>query len=97
MTQNSWPRIRTRTETVKGQKYTYWVVDCGNIEGTRKRHSYRSLKEAEKKAEEIRREQPDIVGLQTFCTTIRKCVTICERARELVPGVGLDLKAVHLG
>lgn len=60
MTQKIWPTIRKRTETVKGRVYTYWLVDCGNVQGVRKRHSYKTLREAEKKAEELRRERSRI-------------------------------------
>ncbi len=45
--------------------------------------------------EELRREQPQLIGLQTFCTTIRKCVAICEKAKTIVPGVATVLGGVH--
>jgi len=45
---------------------------------------------------EIRREAPKLIGLQTFCTTIRKCVAICEKAKRIVPGVATVLGGVHV-
>ncbi len=45
--------------------------------------------------EELRLEQPQLIGLQTFCTTIRKCVAICEKAKASVPGVATVLGGVH--
>jgi anaerobic magnesium-protoporphyrin IX monomethyl ester cyclase len=46
--------------------------------------------------EEIRLEQPQVIGLQTFCTTIKKCVAICDKAKEIVPGVATVLGGVHV-
>jgi hypothetical protein len=79
MTSKNWPTIRKRTETVKGRVYTYWLVDCGNVQGVRKRHSYKTRREAEKKAEQLRRERsrigfsPDRTqgGLKGLMLTIR--------------------------
>jgi len=45
--------------------------------------------------EELRLEQPQLIGLQTFCTTIRKCFTICDKAKELLPGVSTLLGGVQ--
>lgn len=46
--------------------------------------------------EEIRRESPRLVGMQTFCTTMRKCVAICGKAKSIVPGVVTVLGGVHV-
>ncbi len=46
--------------------------------------------------DEIRREAPQVIGLQTFCTTIRKCAAICGKAKEIVPGVATVLGGVHV-
>ena len=45
--------------------------------------------------EELRREKPQLIGLQTFCTTIRKCVAICQNAKSIQPGVTTLLGGVH--
>jgi radical SAM superfamily enzyme YgiQ (UPF0313 family) len=45
--------------------------------------------------EELRRESPDVVGLQTFCTTIRKCKAICEKAKAIRPATATVLGGVH--
>lgn len=56
----SWPRIRKRDTTVKGNKYTYWVVDCGVVDGKRLTFNFKTSRDAEKKADELRRERNQI-------------------------------------
>lgn len=45
--------------------------------------------------EELRREAPQVVALQTFCTTIRKCFAICDKAKEILPGTSTLLGGVQ--
>lgn len=50
----AWPKIRKRHTNVKGARYSYWVVDCGFVEGRRLTFNYRTSRDAEKKADELR-------------------------------------------
>ena len=93
MTQKSWPKIRRRTETVKGQKYTYWLVDCGNVDGLRKRHTFRTKKAAEKKAEEIRRDQARIGKVALRMSDEQKMEAA--KAYDLLNGSGSLVEAVE--
>jgi len=53
----TWPTIRKRKTKVKKSTYSYWVVDCGVVDGKRKTYTYKSKAEAEQKAEEKRIER----------------------------------------
>ena len=61
--QNDWPKIRKRKTKVKGHEYTYYVVDCGIVDGRRATKSFKPTedgrlpREAEKWAEQKRRER----------------------------------------
>jgi len=60
---NDWPKIRKRKTKVKGHEYTYFLVDCGIVDGHRVTKNFKPTKdgklppEAERWAEQKRRER----------------------------------------
>ena len=56
----TWPSIRKRNTKVKGNTYAYWVVDCGVVDGKRLTFNFKTSREAEKKADELRLERNQI-------------------------------------
>ena len=93
MTKQAWPKVRTRNEEVKGRKYTYWIVDCGILNGSRKTHTYKTEKEAIKKAEAIRREQAKIGKVALRLSDAQK--QEAARAYEILNGAGSLIDAVE--
>jgi len=45
--------------------------------------------------EVIRAYRPDLIGMQTFCTTVERCHTIAKRAKKIRPGVRVVLGGVQ--
>lgn len=60
MNKQTWPKIRQRKTKVKGSSYTYWIVDCGLIEGKRKTFTFKTKEEATYQAAQIRKDHHNL-------------------------------------
>ena len=86
-----WPKVRTRTTKVKGRRYSYWEVDCGVIDGSRKTFSFKTEQEATKKAEELRTERNRIGKDASQLSDEKKREAV--RAYQLLNGSGSLIEA----
>jgi len=68
MATHDWPRIRPRRTKVKGKSYSYWLVDCGHVDGKRVTITCKTKKEADLAAERKRIERNKI-GLDALRLT----------------------------
>ena len=53
MTSGIRPKVRKRNTKVQGKIYTYWMVDCGFVDGKRKTFQFTTKTEARETAEEV--------------------------------------------
>lgn len=92
---DAWPRIRRRTRKTKlGREVTDWIIDCGKVDGKRKRFVRATLAEAKSYAIVLRTDR-EIMGQIALALTPAQRIEAAQCFQEL-NGTGYSLTgAVH--